>query len=70
MIITQFAHYIEEMYNFHAFLEYNCIVVEIIQRWMKIGPSFPSTFGSNYIWRQINVVFLMAWDARKGELIV
>jgi len=46
MIITRFAYYIGEMCHLHPFLEYNCIVVKIFQKWMKIGPSFPSIFGS------------------------
>jgi len=46
MIITQFANYMEEICHLHPFLEHNCIVVKIFQKWMKTGPSFPSTFGS------------------------
>ena len=35
-----------KMRHFHPLLDWNIMWVKIFQKWMKIGPQFPSIFGS------------------------
>ena len=46
MLITHFALYIRKLCHFHPDLEEFTHYLESFQKWRKIGPSFPSTFGT------------------------
>ena len=44
MVITHFGHYIEENVSFPSIFGLKLHASKIFQKWMKIGPQFPSTF--------------------------
>ena len=47
IIIIHFSHYIGKCaISIHFWIEISCEFLKSFQKWMKIGPQFPSIFGS------------------------